>query len=277
MGKLDGRVAIVTGGGTGIGEVCAKRLAGEGARVAIGDIDLAGAERVAGEIISAGGQAMALRVDISDEAAVKAFYSQVLGRWGRVDVLHNNAATTVGEQIMRDAGIAEMDVDLWDRAFAVNARGTMLMTKHAIPAMLAVGGGSIINTSSGASLTGDYYAPAYASSKGAVNVLTQYVATQYGKQNIRCNVVSPGLILTPTAEANNQNGDQLGIYESNSLMPYLGRPGDIAATVLFLASDDARFITAQVIRVDGGYTAHMPHSASSQDAFMANPSRRPEG
>lgn len=277
MKKLDGRVAIVTGAATGIGEVCAKWLAAEGAQVVVADIEMEGAARVAGEIAQHGGEALALEVDISDEASVIAFYGAVVERWGRVDVLHNNAAATTGEQIFRDAGIGEMDTAIWDRAFAVNTRGTMLMIKHAIPLMIAAGGGSIINTSSGASLTGDYFAPAYASSKAAVNTLTQYVATQYGKQNIRCNTVSPGLILTPTAEANRANDDQFAIYESNSLMPFLGKPEDIASTVLFLASDDSRFITGQVLRIDGGYTAHMPHSSTSQEAFLANPARRPGG
>ncbi len=270
MGKLTGKVAIVTGAAVGIGEVCAQWLAAAGAFVVVADIDLKGAERVAAGI---GAAAMAAHVDIADEASVAALYRDVLLRHGRVDILHNNAAATNHEQIVRDAAIATMDVDVWDNAFAVNARGTMLMIKHAIAPMLAAGGGSIINTSSGASLTGDYYAPAYAASKAAVNCLTQYVAVQYGKQNIRCNTISPGLIVTPTAEAHNASG-QLAVYERNSLMPFLGRPADIAAMVVFLASDEARFVTAQVLRVDGGYTAHMPHTADLHAGFMANPDRR---
>lgn len=276
MAKLKDRVAIVTGAGTGIGEVCAKQLAAEGARLVIADIDDTGAARVAAEIRDAGHDAIAVHVDISAEASVISLYHDVLNRYGRVDVLHNNAATTSGEQIFRDAGIGEMDVAIWDRAFAVNTRGTMLMIKHAIAPMLAVGGGSIINTSSGASLAADYYAPAYGASKAAINVLTQYVAMQYGKQNIRCNVISPGLIVTPTAAANNKN-NEFAIYEANSMMPYLGRPEDIAAMVVFLAADDSRFITAQTLRVDGGYTAHMPHTAPLHEIFKANPGRRPGG
>jgi NAD(P)-dependent dehydrogenase (short-subunit alcohol dehydrogenase family) len=275
MGRLIDRVAIVTGAGTGIGEMCAKTLAEEGAKVIVADLDFDGATRVSSEIAASGGEATAVLVDISDEASIIALYATVRELWGPADVLVNNAAATSGEQIFRDVGIAEMDAAIWDRAFAVNARGTMLMIKHAIPGMLDVGSGSIINMSSGASLMGDYYPPAYGSSKAAVNMLTQYVATQYGKQNIRCNAVAPGLILTPTAEANRSSLDQFKLYEDNALTPYLGKPEDIAATVLFLASSASRFITAQVIRVDGGYTSHMPHSASSYAGFAANPGRRP--
>jgi NAD(P)-dependent dehydrogenase (short-subunit alcohol dehydrogenase family) len=274
MTRLQGRVAIVTGAAVGIGEACAKRLAAEGARVIVADIDESGAARVAGEITAAGGTALALRVDLADQASIIALYSAVAARFGRLDILHNNAADTRGEQIARDMAIAAMDVDIWDRAFAVNTRGTMLMIKHALPAMLAGGGGSIINTSSGAGLTGDLFAPAYAASKAAINCLTKYVATQYGKQKIRCNVVSPGLILTPTARANS-SAETLQNFERHSLTPYLGQPEDIAAAVAYLASDDARFVTAQVIVVDGGYTNHMPHVADSFAAFAAAGGRRP--
>lgn len=272
-GKLEGRVAVVTGAATGIGLVCAQHLAAEAAKVVLADLDMDGVQRAADGIIASGGEAMAHHVDISDEASVVALYRAVIDRYGHVDILHNNAAATNAAQIGRDAAIADMDVAVWDRAFAVNSRGTMLMIKHVIPLMIRRGGGSIVNTSSGASLAGDYFAPAYAASKAAVNCLTQYVATQYGKQNIRCNTVSPGLILTPTAIANNVDG-QLDIYEAHSLVPYLGRPEDIAATVVFLASDASRFVTAQVLRVDGGYTAHMPHSASLAAGFAANPRTR---
>jgi NAD(P)-dependent dehydrogenase (short-subunit alcohol dehydrogenase family) len=274
MTRLQGRVAIVTGAAVGIGEACAKRLAAEGARVIVADIDESGAARVAGEITAAGGTALALRVDLADQASIIALYSAVAARFGRLDILHNNAADTRGEQIARDMAIAAMDVDIWDRAFAVNTRGTMLMIKHALPAMLAGGGGSIINTSSGAGLTGDLFAPAYAASKAAINCLTKYVAAQYGKQKIRCNVVSPGLILTPTARANS-SAETLQNFERHSLTPYLGQPEDIAAAVAYLASDDARFVTAQVIVVDGGYTNHMPHVADSFAAFAAAGDRRP--
>jgi NAD(P)-dependent dehydrogenase (short-subunit alcohol dehydrogenase family) len=276
MSKLTDRVAIVTGGGIGIGEVCAKHLTAEGAKVAVADIDLPGATRVAAEIRAAGGDARAFHVDISSEPSVVQLYSDVLAHYGRLDVLHNNAAATAGEQFFRDAGIGEMDVAIWDRAFAVNTRGTMLMIKHAIAPMLKAGGGSIINTSSSTSLAADYYSPAYASSKAAINVLTKYVAMQYGKRNIRCNAIAPGLILTPTAQTNNKKSD-LASVEDNTMVPYLGRPEDVAAIVVFLASDASRLVTSQVLCIDGGYTAHMAHAAALHEVFLAHPASRPRG
>src|SRR3546814_1340176 len=201
MGMLDNRVAIVTGSG-GIGDAAAQRLAEEGAKVVIGDINFPGAERGAAAIVANGGEADARHLDISDEESIRQFYRFVQDRHGRLDILHNNAAASQGEEILRDMAIEHMDAAVWDRAFIVNTRGTMLMIKHAIPMMREAGGGSIINTSSGASLTGDLFAPAYASSTSAITTPTNYVATQYGKTTIRCNVVSPGLILTQTARDN---------------------------------------------------------------------------
>jgi NAD(P)-dependent dehydrogenase (short-subunit alcohol dehydrogenase family) len=272
MNRLVGRVAVVTGSG-GIGEATAKRLAAEGAQVVLGDIDIANGEKVAARIVAEGGKAVALKVDIGEESEVKSFFAAVASQFGRLDVLHNNAADTRGEQMARDMGITEMSIEIWDRAFQINARGTMLMIKHGIPLMLKNGGGSIINTSSGAALRGDLYGPAYASSKAAINCLTMYVATQYGKQGIRCNVVSPGLVVTPNVFLSNSK-EQLDRIETHKLTPYLGAPEDIAAAVAYLASDDARFVTAQVMVVDGGITNHMPYFSETIDNFMADPANR---
>ncbi|MDB6063585.1 MAG: hypothetical protein JWM78_3688 [Verrucomicrobiaceae bacterium] len=272
MHRLNGRIAVVTGSG-GIGEACARRLAAEGAHVIIGDIDQASARRVADAIVGEGHLASADFLDLTDEQSVKTFYKNIAEKFGRLDVLHNNAAETRHEQMSRDMGITEMPAEIWDRAFEVNTRGTMFMIKHGIPLMLKNGGGSIISTSSGAALRGDLYGPAYAASKAAINCLTLYTATQYGKQGIRCNVISPGLIVTPNVYVSNSQ-EQLDRIEKHKLTPYLGKPEDIAAAVAYLASDDSRFMTAQIMVVDGGVLDHMPYFSETIENFMADPANR---
>lgn len=275
MKRLQGKVAIVSGARDveAIGGATALRLAAEGAKIVVADLDLAGAETVSQAVIAEGGAALVQQLDLGDINSISTLFSAVVERFGTVDILHNNAADTRMEQMTADMAIEHMDPEVWDQAFHINVRGTMLMIKHALPIMLEAGGGSIINTSSGASLRGDFYAPAYASSKAAINCLSQYVATQYGARNIRCNAVSPGLILTRTARDNNTD-EQLDRIRSHSLTPQLGDPADIAAAVAYLASDDARFVTGQVIAVDGGYISHMPHVAQNLDNFTANPAGR---
>ena len=272
MQRLAGKIAIVTGSG-GIGEACARRLAADGATVIIGDVMLDHAEAVARQIVAGGRRAEARQLDIADEQSVRAFIASIKQDHGRLDVLHNNAADTRKEQMAHDMAITEMSVDIWDRAFQVNTRGTMLMTKYAIPLMLENGGGSIINTSSGAALRGDLFAPAYAASKAAINCLTLYTATQYGKQGIRCNAVSPGLIVTPNVLLSNSR-EQLDRIERHKLTPYLGEPDDIAKAVSFLASDESRFMTAQIMVVDGGILDHMPYFSETIQNFEADPASR---
>jgi NAD(P)-dependent dehydrogenase (short-subunit alcohol dehydrogenase family) len=275
MRRLENRVAIVTGSGgpSGIGSATAKRLAEEGATVVLADVDPGSAADAVGAIEGAGGRAVARALDLGDEASIATLVGWVDDQFGRLDLLHNNAAATSADQMGRDMAVALMDADVWDNAFRINSRGTMLMIKHALPPILRGGGGSIVNTSSGAALRGDFYAPAYASSKAAINCLTMYVATQYGKQGIRCNVVSPGLIMTQANIVNNSQ-EQLDRIERHKLTPYLGKPEDIAAAVAYLGSDDARFVTGQVIAVDGGITNHMPYFAEVYENFAAAPGQR---
>ncbi len=260
MRRLEGRVAILSGASRGIGAACARRFAAEGAHVALADVDLAAAEAAAAAIEADGGVASAYRLDLAVEVDVTALFDAVLGRYRKIDILFNNAADTRMEQLALDQKVADLDPAVWDRAFTVNARGTMLMSKAAIPHMIAGGGGVIVNTSSGASIAGDIYNPSYAASKAAVNSLTRYVATQYGKQGIRCNAVLPGLIMTAMAEAS-LSLEQRAIVDRQTLTPNPGSPEDIAGVVAFLASDDARFVNGQMLCVDGGIFIHMPHSA----------------
>jgi NAD(P)-dependent dehydrogenase (short-subunit alcohol dehydrogenase family) len=256
-GRLKDKVAIVTGSGANIGEACVKAMAAEGAGVVVADINREGAERVAGEINANGGRAMARYVDLLDENSVKNLVKDTLEHFGRIDILHNNAANTQAAQMAADAGITDLECSVWDAAFAVNARGTMLMTKHCVPAMIEAGGGSIINTSSGVSILGDIFTPAYSASKGAVNSFTRNTATQYGKKNIRCNALLPGLILTDLSRSMVPE-EQLAMLEKHTLLPRLGNPDDIARMVVFLASDEASFVTGQILAVDGGISTHQP-------------------
>jgi NAD(P)-dependent dehydrogenase (short-subunit alcohol dehydrogenase family) len=268
MRGLANKVAIVSGAGGGIGAACARRLAAEGAIVAVVGQGLDEAEQVAAAITAEGGVAAAFAVDLVSEREIGALFDAVVARFGQVEILINNAADTRAAQLALDQKIADLAADVWDRAFAVNARGTMLMTKHAIPLMIVAGGGAIVNTSSGASIAGDVYNAAYAASKSAVNSLTRYVATQYGKQGIRCNAVLPGLIMTEMARSS-LSPRQLRVIERQTLTTEFGAPADVAAVLTFLASDDARFINGQMLCVDGGILMHMPHAADMEDIVSA--------
>lgn len=268
MGLVEGKVAIVTGAGANIGEACAKMLASQGASVVVADINLAGAERVASEITAVGGTAMSHHVDLGCEASIAAMVAATVERFGRIDVLHNNAANTGAGQMMKDASLAAMEAEVWDAAFDINTRGTMLMTKHVAPHMIAGGGGSIINTSSGVSILGDVLNPAYSSSKAAINALTRNTAAQFGRANIRCNAILPGLVLSPVARAQMTEA-QLGMIQRHVLLPRESVANDIAGAVLWLASDLGSFITGQIISVDGGICHHQPHYADMLDMMAA--------
>ena len=257
MGRLDGKVAIVTGSAGGIGRTTALVLAREGARVVVADIDGERAGVVAEEISAAGGEAVGQAVDVSEEAQVAAMVATAVEHFGGLDVLHNNAAAIGNAGAGRDIDVLTQDVETWDRTFAVNVRGVMLGCKHAIGPMLERGGGSIINMSSGSAEHGDLVNTAYASSKGAVNTFTRYVATQYGKRGIRCNAIEPGLILSHGVERFGGPA-YVAMLEEHHLTPRVGEPEDIANAVVFLASDESTFITGHILAVDGGILSHAP-------------------
>lgn len=256
-GRLAGKVAIVTGAASGIGRATALLMAREGAAVVVADLDAAGARAVAKEIEAAGGRALGQAADVSDEASVAEMVEAAAKRFGGLDVLHNNAAASDPALMSRDGDVAALDLAVFERTIAVNLRGPLLGCKHAIPRMLARGGGAIVNTSSASGLVGDPVRTAYGVSKAGLDSLTRYVATQYGKRGIRCNSIAPGVIATPALAAN-VPPEMIAIYERSHLTPRLGRPEDIAAAVVFLASDDAAFITGQTLSVDGGLLAHHP-------------------
>jgi NAD(P)-dependent dehydrogenase (short-subunit alcohol dehydrogenase family) len=260
MGRLQGRVAIVTGGASGIGAACARRLAQEGAQVVVADIFEEGARRLALELQQAGGAALAVQVDIGEETSVRAMIDLAVNRYGGLDVLVNNAADTHLSRT-RDAPVESTDTEVWDAILRVNLRGTMLCCKHAIPHLRARGGGSIVNLSSGAALAGANSYSAYAASKAGVIALTQYVATQHGKEGIRCNAIAPGLVVTPATVESYASSGVGDMMLSHHLTPRLGKPEDIAAAIIFLAGDEAAFITGHTLAVDGGLLAHQPYIA----------------
>ena len=256
MGRLDGKVAIVTGGAGGIGGATARALAKEGASVAIVDIDGARAEQVSQAIAASDGTAFSVSADLSEETEVVTAIEATVTRYGRLDVLHNNAAMTESDFLSRDTQVTDLALEVWERTMAVNLRSQMLMCKHVIPEMVRHGGGSIINMSSGASLKGDRTRTAYGVSKAGVNTLTMYVATSHGKQGVRVNTIVPGLIITDAVRAHLTDRMLAGLGRA-TLTPYVGEPGDVANLVVFLASDESRYITGQMIAIDGGMTAHV--------------------
>lgn len=247
--NLDGKVAIITGGGGGIGSATAERLALAGASVAVADIRQEAAEKVADQLVGQGLTARAFKVDMADPDQIAALDQQVADAFGSVDILVNNAANLSEPMRNADLKLLDLTVEVWDAAFAVNVRGAMLLSQHAVRRMLTQGGGVIVNVSSASALFANPSGQtAYGSTKGALNTLTRYIAGQYGKSNIRCNAVVPGLVLSDTA----REAFTSEFIESVAGATTVGRasePADIAAYVNFLVSDDSRQITGELLSI----------------------------
>ncbi|MDB5686880.1 MAG: hypothetical protein JWR77_1469, partial [Rhizorhabdus sp.] len=269
MRGLEGKVAIVSGSYSGIGEAIAIRLAREGAHVVLANSNQARGEDAAARIVAGGGSALAIRFDLSDEGSIADLIAATAERFGGLSILCNNAAITRGPVMDQDNAVQDLAAEIWRRTMDVNATGTMLMIKHALPLLVAAQDSAIVNIGSGASLTGDVFRPSYAASKAAIDSLSRYVAAQYGKKGVRCNTVSPGMIVTENAQTVHTDAS-LAMIERHALTPYLGKPEDIAAMVALLVSDEGRFITGQTLAVDGGYLAHFPHVADVHEHFWAS-------
>jgi NAD(P)-dependent dehydrogenase (short-subunit alcohol dehydrogenase family) len=251
MQGLAGKVAIVAGGATGIGAASAERLATEGAKVVVGDLNRAGAEATVARIMSAGGEAVAVPFDLTDEASCQHLIATAVETFGGVDLLHNNGADLSARTLGRDGDLLSMDVEAWDRTFHANLYGFAYTSRAILPLLLERGGGAIVNTSSGAAIAGEPERVAYACSKAGVNALTRHIASRWGRENIRCNAVAPGAVMSETALVT-MSEDFKALMFAMLHSSRLGRPADIAGMVAFLLSDDGAWINGQVMHVNGG-------------------------
>ena len=253
MGRLHGKIAIVAGGATGIGAATAERLASEGAAVMVGDINMAEAEATAARIEAAGGKAAWARCDIADDASVAAMVKGTVDRYGGLDAIHINAADL--SIIGQDLDVLAVSMDIFDRTIAVDLRGHVLCTRHALPELLKRGGGAIVYTTSGAAFIGEPTRVSYAVAKNGLHALMRHVASRWGKEGVRANAVSPGLVLSETAQAN-LSAEQLASQLADAHATRLGKPADIASAVAYLVSSDAEWVNGQVLVVDGGRYFH---------------------
>jgi NAD(P)-dependent dehydrogenase (short-subunit alcohol dehydrogenase family) len=247
--RLQNKVALISGGAKGMGAVEAKIFAKEGAKVVIGDVLETEGKQIEAEINETGGECLFVPLDVTDENQWNEAVAATLGRFGKLDILINNAG------IFRTGRVEETSSAEWDQVMDINAKGVFLGAKAAIPAMREAGGGSIINLSSVAGLVGAAYSTAYSASKGAVRLFTKSTAIQYATDGVRCNSIHPGVIqtdMTKEAIADSQ-------FKAQRLDPTplarLGQPEDVAYGALYLASDESSFVTGSELVIDGGWTA----------------------
>jgi NAD(P)-dependent dehydrogenase (short-subunit alcohol dehydrogenase family) len=268
--RLKDKVSIITGAASGIGKATALVFTGEGAKVMCADVNADGAEAVARQIVDTGGEAASIKVDVSKEAEVQEMIAQTVARWGRLDVLYNNAGIGYGMPVTQ---VPESE---WDRLIDINLKGVFLGCKHAIPEMLKNGGGSIVNTASDAGLVGTAMLSPYCASKGGVVLFTKSIAVEWGAMGIRVNCVCPGVIRTPILDPFLQQAQALGttqeeIWERMARAHPVGRvgePEEVGRAVAFLASDEASFITGVALPVDGGFQAGPPSGAGGEQRVM---------
>lgn len=256
MKRFQDMVAIVVGAADNMGRSAARILAEGGAKVAVTYYsNAAGVEETVRTVEELGSEIIAIKLDHSQEDQVIAMVDQVISRFGKINIVINNAAMIAAEFIAKDKDIVNMDGDFWDQNLKFNLKGPMLVCKHVIPHMIKAGYGSIVNTGSGVVFRGDSVRNAYSAAKIGLHSLTMDIAASYGRHNVRCNLVSPGLILTKAVRegCSEELIQKLG---AENLVPFIGEPDDIAQVTCFLASNEARYVTGQILAVDGGLHVH---------------------
>jgi cyclopentanol dehydrogenase len=248
--RLEGKVAIISGGARGMGAAEAKLFAREGAKVIICDVLEDEGRQTEAEINEVGGDAVFVKLDVTSQDEWENAVNTAIERFGKLDILVNNAGIIV------QSTIEDMTVELWDKVMNVNAKGVFLGTKTAIPHMKEAGGGSIVNISSISGIVGqDNVNAGYNASKGAVRIFTKAAAVQYAKENIRVNSIHPGPIATPMTAEGRADPERVALTAERTPLGRYGEPEEVANAVLFLASDEASYVTGSEIVVDGGYTA----------------------
>lgn len=250
--RLEGKVALITGGASGMGMVASRLFAREGARVVLTDVNDASAEATARTIAEEGGEAVHVHADVSVESDAEAMVAKAVDTFGRLDILYNNAGVMLSE----DGSVDTTDASIWDTTLAVNVKGVAFGCKYGIPAMIAGGGGSIINVASFVAWLGAATSQtAYTASKGAVLAMTREIAVEYARKGIRCNALCPGPIDTPLLQELLSDPARRQRRLVHIPMGRLGQAEELAKAALFLASDDASYMTGASLIVDGGITA----------------------